>query len=157
MSQCVAVAERVHQSDGYPPFIRGSFLSFLESPRAEAAWVAEVDEIIVGHVAVHQTTGIRAMDVASSISGVAKERLRVVARLLVDPCYRGQGIGSNLLRTATDYILTSGFQPMLDVGAAFSPAIRLYESNGWGRVGEVRVQLSDGSALDEIVYVATSS
>ena len=46
---------------------------------------------------------------------------------------------------------------MLDVATCFSQAIRLYETCGWKGIGEVRTQISDGSTLDEYVYLGPSS
>jgi GNAT superfamily N-acetyltransferase len=156
VAQCAEVALRVHQHDGYPPFVGGSFTSFLETPRAEAAWVAEDGDLVVGHVAVHAKTSAAAMGAATRVSGVSAERLRVVARLMVDPSHRGQGTGSSLLTCATEFITSMGHQPMLDVARSLTPAIRLYESMGWRRAGDVRVRVGDGSLLDEVVFLAPS-
>jgi GNAT superfamily N-acetyltransferase len=144
----------VHRSDGYPPYLPGELRAFLVRPEALGAWVAEVDGSIVGHVALHKTTGQEAMELASSLSGRARDGLGVVSRLLVAPAARGQGVGRGLLLTSAEHARSLGLAPMLDVATHFGHAIHLYETNGWTRIGEVSTQISDGSTLDEYVYLS---
>ncbi len=54
VEQCQELARIVHAADGYPPFLPGGDLRrFLLAPESLAAWVAEVDGQILGHVALH--------------------------------------------------------------------------------------------------------
>ena len=62
----------------------------------------------------------------------------VIARLLVDPGIRRQGIGAKLLDKARSHIVSLGLAPVLDVVSRFSPTeVSLYRSTGWTEIGEV--------------------
>jgi len=150
---CVAIAIKVHDTDGYPHFLPGDFESFLVRPDAMNAWVAEDDGKVVGQVSLHRSTMREAMECASAFAGVGPESLAVVARLMVAPESRGLRIGQSLLTTCTEHARELGLTPMLDVVTSSHHAIELYERCGWTRAGEVRSTLSNGATLDEFVYL----
>ena len=80
--------------------------------------------------------------------------LAVVARLLVSPTVRCRGVGRALLQVAANNARGMGLRSILDVVVTYEAAIRLYESEGWGRVGTVQFPLPDGRTVDEHVYLS---
>lgn len=152
---CEQLARVVHDLDGYPPYLPGDLRTFVASPNAIAAWVAEVGSDLVGHVALHPDSSDAVMGCASEVTGQPPDRFGVIARLLVSPAARREGIGRSLLNTATAHAVDCGLRPMLDVATRFDGAIRLYESCGWVRAGIVSVRLDANFTLDEYVYLAS--
>jgi len=154
LETCVAMARVVHRVDGYPPYLPSDLRTFLASPDAHGAWVAERAGRIVGHVALHPHSTPPVLALASEALGLPVDRLGVVARLLVDPSTRRGGVGRALLDVASQDAVARGLWPVLDVATQLRGAIRLYESCGWTRAGQVRVPLGGGFWLDEVVYLA---
>jgi GNAT superfamily N-acetyltransferase len=66
----------------------------------------------------------------------------VLARLLVHPDARGRGIGRALVRTATARAHETGRRAVLDVLQSTTGPARLYESEGWTRLGPTSLDLS---------------
>ena len=153
MATLAQIAADVYLKDGYPFYLPSSLIAFLVDNDALAGWVAESDDTVVGHVALHRRSSDPVMQLASEVLGQPEEDLAVVARLLVDPHARGTRVGRTLLATAASAAAGRGMTPILDVAKRFSPAIALYESAGWQRLGEVNVHFPEGE-VDEYVYAA---
>jgi GNAT superfamily N-acetyltransferase len=152
----IAIAKLVHEQDGYPPYLPGGdFEALLFERETLDAWVVDIDDHVVGQVALHPRTGRRAMELAEEALGVPAERLGVVARLFVTPPCRGMGVGRALLETAAGEATARGLHPILDVATHLQDAVRLYERCGWVRAGEVTLQFPDGTTLNEFVYLAS--
>ncbi len=147
------MARVVHETDGYPLRIPPDMRSFLVAPDELAAWVAEVDGEVAGHVSLRARCSSGAIEVASRAAGVGQDGLGVVSRLLVSPAARRRGVGRGLLDAARTEAVSRGLVPMLEVVTWQRPAVSLYEALGWSRVGEAEIPLLDGSALDVFVYV----
>jgi GNAT superfamily N-acetyltransferase len=95
----VAVAARVREVDNYPSELPGAdFARFFAQPEPMAAWVAVVDGRVIGHVALNQRPSRPAMRLVEA----QRQELppMFVARLLVDPGARRQGVGELLLTHA---------------------------------------------------------
>lgn len=129
---CVAVLRRVHEASGYPsrwPEDPGRWIT----PRdTVAAWVAEHDGSIAGHVAL--VRGIR-LECLIRATGRAPDQLGGIARLYVDPAFRRNGLARALLDAAAGAAVACGLQPVLDVVSDARPAIALYERAGWHLAG----------------------
>lgn len=151
IAACLAIAERVHDQDGYPPRLPGDLRSFVVSPGALAAWVAVDGDEIVGQVVLNTTTSREVMRALRAIVGEAP--IAVVARLLVAPERRRRGSGRELLQVALDEAWKLGRHPVLDVAVHFDAAISLYEGLGWVRVAEVGALIGDTAPLREYIYV----
>ena len=152
MDACVRLAEVVHGRDGYPAYLATDLRTFLSASDALAAWVAEAEGRVIGHVALHRRTIPAAMSIAAEAATCPVDRLGVVARLLVGPEARQRGVGRALLEVATQEARTLGRWPVLDVSDQFLPAVALYERSGWVRAGQVHLEL-DGRAIEELVYL----
>ena len=155
LDACAALARATHLYDGYPAYVKdGDFRAFITRPGALAAWVAEIDEHVVGHVALHARTTEPAMNLATARLDLPAEQLGVVARLMIAPDARHRGIAHILLRIATEEARARNLTPMLDVVTRHTAAIALYERAGWRRLGTVAFTMPDGSELEEYVYCA---
>ena len=150
---CEQLAEIVHARDGYPVYLPGDLRSFLAVPDAYAAWVAVEEDDVVGHVALHPGRAGAVLDLATEKTGIPASRFGVVARLLVSPDARRMGIGRSLLDFAAGYASRLGLKPILDVVDRHVAAIRLYESNGWIRLGQVTVTFGRGVPIEEFVFI----
>jgi len=151
LDTCAELARAVRAVDGYPVYLPGEdFRTFLVTPRPIEAWVAADGDGVVGHVALHRRTSPEVTALAAERLGEAPERLAVVARLLVSPDRRREGIGGALLRTAAG----RGRRAVLDVVPGLRAAVSLYAACGWRPLGEVHVRLPDGTTVDEIVFAA---
>jgi GNAT superfamily N-acetyltransferase len=121
-----------------------------------AAWVAVREERIVGHVALNAETS---RPVMALVAKLAPERPALfVARLLVEPEARREGVGRNLLEQARHAAVESGHCPMLDVVETpkAEAAISLYRGDGWEEVGRVPFGRS-GAEVDELVFRGPSA
>jgi len=147
------MAQLVKRTDGYPPRGPVHVDRFMAPPHELAAWVAEIDGTVVGHVALHASGADDTVRLASRHTGRAPEGLAVVARVLVSPIARRIGVGHGLLDTAVSGAHQRDQQPILEVAVHFHGAIGLYESCGWLRVGEVTIQFHDEPVLQRYVYV----
>ncbi len=154
---CVEMARVVHRRDGYPVNLPSDLRAFMASPDAIGAWIAERHGALVGHVALHQRTAPEVMAVAGEYVKRPSSGLGVVARLLVSPHARREGIGRLLLGKASDECVTRGLWPILDVVTSHRAAVKLYEFSGWVCAGEVTSHFDDGTTLHEFVYVLPPS
>ncbi|GAA3562435.1 hypothetical protein GCM10022197_17580 [Microlunatus spumicola] len=139
---CVAVMERTHAVDGYPRYWPERPAGFLRAKGETDAWVAELDGRVVGQVALHRADGEPVVALAQEATGLPVDRLTVLARLLVHPDARGRGVGRSLVRTATARAYATGRRPVLDVLQETTGPARLYESEGWTRLGPTSLDLS---------------
>jgi GNAT superfamily N-acetyltransferase len=153
LDACTEMAAAVHRLDGYPPYLPdGDLRALFTRPAALAAYVALVDEHVVGHVGLHPSGPCEAVELASAALGCGPTQLGIVARLLTAPASRRTGIGRALLQTAASAARERGLIPVLDVWVELTGAIALYEATGWRKLGSVETQLPDGRTLREHVF-----
>jgi GNAT superfamily N-acetyltransferase len=149
-----SLAEVVHDVDGYPIYLPSDLRGFIVSPDAHGAWVAVENGDLLGHVALHPRSWEGVMDLGRRATGLGDDALAVVARLLVSPTARRRGLGRALLQVAVSNARRMGLRPILDVVVDYEAAIRLYEAEGWERLGTVQFPLPDGRTVDEHVYLS---
>jgi GNAT superfamily N-acetyltransferase len=149
-----ALAAEVLAVDGYPPRVPDDLARFVAAPSALAAFVADGDGKVVGHVCLSPSGSPEVMAMARDALDAAPEQLCVVARLFVAPGHRRAGIAGHLLGAALDEARVLGRRPVLDVATHLETAVALYERLGWRRVGTVTVDMGARPPLDEHVYLA---
>lgn len=153
-AQCLELLLRVHRTDGYPLYLPDDVPAFLTPDYEVAAWVAEIDGRIVGHVALHQASLDPTLAAAQRATGLPADRLAVVSRLFSCPELRRNGVGRTLLRYATAQARERGQRAVLDVGKMLEAPVALYESEAWRRVESLELHLGEGVKLDLWVYVS---
>jgi GNAT superfamily N-acetyltransferase len=147
----------VYELDGYPGHWPRDLRAFVAQRDAMAAWVALVNDEIVGHAALLPDSSDASMGLAMTATGLPRESLGFVSRLFVSPDARRNGVGGALLGTAEVFARQLGLRPVLDVVTRFQNAIDLYESSGWTRAGVVVARIPGGVTLEEFVYLAPDS
>jgi GNAT superfamily N-acetyltransferase len=153
LGDCVRLAHVVHELDRYPTFLPIDLRRFISAPDALVAWVAEDDGEVIGHVALRPSCSAAVLAMAVEALRVPPDRLGVVARLLVSPARRRQGVARGLLEVACEEAHSRGLWPILDVVTYQHAAIALYEKGGWTRAGQVTSRYGDDVVLDEFVYL----
>ena len=118
---------------------------FLHADDAVAAWTAELDGRIVGHVCrVRPPEGFADAQAMNAACAVAHDRpvaeLSWVSTLFVGLDARGAGVGRRLLEAAVADIEVAGLAPCLEVLMTHSGAYALYQTTGWTEVMRLRPQ-----------------
>ncbi|MFC6706716.1 GNAT family N-acetyltransferase [Flexivirga alba] len=103
---------------------------FLKRPTELRAWVAEIEDEVVGHIAVESVGDDPIGRSWATAHDTKLTELRCVSVFFSDISRAGQGIGSRLLATATEFALADGY-PVLDVVAAHETPVNLYLRRGW--------------------------
>jgi GNAT superfamily N-acetyltransferase len=153
-SACLDLLMQVHELDGYPPYLPKDVPAFITPDYEVAAWVAECDGRVVGHVALHQASVDPTLDAAQRATGLPAERLVVISRLFITPTLRRAGVGRALLRHATKHAQFRWQRAVLDVGQALTAPIALYESEGWERVDSLALRVGESTVLALWIYVS---
>lgn len=117
-----------------------------------AAWVAEVDGCVAGHIAV--APGYGGSEIEAATGRPAAQTLGIT-RFFVGPEGRGTGAASALLDAVDQYAATHNLALALDVIDVNQSAIRLYERRGWRRIGAHQTDWfgADGPHPTVFVYV----
>ena len=127
LEECVRALRLVHEADRYPMVWPKDPACWLSPASLLRGWVAVTrSEEPVGHVLLLATQDPETLE---------------VARLFVTPQARGQGLGAALLDRARAWGEERGGRLALEVVAdERSPAIALYERDGWRRTGTVTAE-----------------
>jgi GNAT superfamily N-acetyltransferase len=111
---------------------------------ADAAWVAEQDGVVVGHIGL--VRGAQA-DCLPRATGRGAHELAGVVRLFIDPAARRMGHARELLDTAVAHAVSGNLVAVLDVVDGARAAIALDERSGWRLVGRESATLSTPSGF----------
>ncbi|HEY4830303.1 MAG TPA: GNAT family N-acetyltransferase [Solirubrobacteraceae bacterium] len=142
LESCVALLRDVHEADGYPTVWPANPAHWLAGGDSLAAWVAEEDGAVLGHLAVHRISAARAGPPWREALPVPVDRLAVVSRFFVSTRARGRGIGGTLMTRAEEHAAENDLRLVLDVAMQNGAAIAFYERRGWRRVGTAELALS---------------
>ncbi|MFE9483030.1 GNAT family N-acetyltransferase [Streptomyces spororaveus] len=155
LGACVRALAEVHEQDGYPVNWPDHPRDWLSGPALLAAWVAELDGRIVGHVGLSRSAADDAAPALwSSREGVSSAAAAVVGRLFVAPAARGHGIGALLMARAVREARERGLHPVLDVVASDAAAVALYERLGWELLATVEQRWSPEQTVSVRCYAA---
>lgn len=155
LDACVHALAAVHRADGYPVDWPEHPAEWLAQPSLLAAWVAELDGRVAGHISLSLSgTGDAAPGLWSARAGVGPDATAVVGRLFVAPEARGLGIGRLLLDRAVGEARSRQLRPVLDVVASDTAAIALYERLGWELLAEVEQEWGPGRTVAVRCYAA---
>lgn len=132
--------EHYYETCGYDHTFEGyvchTFEEFLEnySPEKDRMWLAESGGRIVGSIAI-----------------VSRSESRGQLRwFLIDPKYRGMGLGKNLLETALEYSKVFGFESIfLETTQDQEKAVGMYKAKGFKKIRETPVELWGGKIVEE--------
>ena len=148
----LAVAKVTHEQDAYPVVWPADPADFVAPTDSLAAWVAEADAgEFLGQVRLRPPHGPPA-EVWTAGTNLPLDRLGVVARLFVAPPARRSGVGRRLLATAVQAAWNRDLVPVLDVLFCYDLARRLYEAEGWERLGQFVWPMPDGTKEPSYAY-----
>ena len=109
---------------------------FVQRPGELAAWVAEEDGRVVGHVSVTEVGEHHLGPRWAEAVGRTVPELAAVSVLVVDPEVTGRGIARSLLDTCEQHARELGRVPVLEVLSLQQRAAGVYASRGWRAIGE---------------------
>lgn len=157
LSTLLPILQRTHETQRYPMRAAAVRADWLAAPNELAAWVAEHQGAVVGHIALHPTASPGqdpGADDASAqwqrATGVAADRLAVVSRLMTDGSVPGSGTA--LLAHAVNAARSEGRAPVLLVDPS-SAALGFYRRRGWHRIGTAAQQWGE-YRVDAVLMVA---
>jgi GNAT superfamily N-acetyltransferase len=149
-----AVLVEVHRVDGYPVEGVADPHAWLTPPGALHAWVATLDDTVVGHIlAMTAQPEIAAVDAWVRHGGDIATTI-VGARLFVAPAARGHRLGTTLARTLTDWACLHELDLVGDVMAKDTVAIAIYERLGWHRLGTAMHDTGHGDRVPAYLYAS---
>ncbi len=107
--------------------------AFLVRDHEQAAWVAELNGTVAGHVMVGSVESELSSEEFRGRIGCAEPA--VVSVMFVDGAVRGRGVGGLLLDTAVAWARERGRVPVLDVVPVPDSALGFYRHRGWVEIG----------------------
>lgn len=134
LARCEQLLRDVHERDAYPVRWPADPAGWLAPADELAAWVAERDGEIVGYVVLRPVAGTDAAQPVAEATGVAVERIALLARLFVAKSARRGGLASRLVSTVVEEARRRDLYLALDVVEEHGGAVQLYERLGWRRV-----------------------
>lgn len=156
LDPCAQLLVRVHERDGYPVEGVADPISWLTPASLVRAWVADLNNTVVGHVAISEPQPTDDAAQLAKDHGINSDTIAVLGRLFVAPETRGQRIGYHLTRTAMDDAAHHKMRLVLDVMNKDTAAIRLYENLKWQYIGESTHHYGDGLKAEARCYLAPS-
>ena len=111
---------------------------FVARRTDEAAWVAEVDGVLAGHVSVARVSPSPLADRFCAVTGCRRSALAELSTLFVGRDHAGRGLGGLLHDTALAWMVAGGQQPVLEVVDHPGGVRGMYARRGWVEVDRVR-------------------
>ena len=154
LDAAAAALVEVHRVDGYPVEGVDDPQAWLNPPGLLHAWVATVNEKVVGHALVTTAhSDVAAVD-AWVKQGGDITTIVVGGRLFVAPAGRGHQLGTKLGRIMTDWAAHHSLDLVGDVMAKDTAAIAIYERLGWQRIGTAMHDTGHGTEVPAYLYVS---
>lgn len=156
LDAAAAALVAVHASDGYPVEGVDDPQAWLCPPGLLAAWVALLDDAVVGHALVTTPKpGDAAVDAWTAQGGDAS-RTVVGGRLFVAPSGRGHDLGTRLAQTLTEWAAGNGYDLVGDVMEKDQAALRIYERIGWRQIGTAMHDSGHGTEVPALLFAHPS-
>lgn len=156
-----ALLEEVYYRDQYPVEGVADPFSWLTPQGLLAAWVATIDDVVIGHAMVTENDPSDPTVVASVNAWISKggqpEQAAVIRRLFVGKAGLGKGIGQRLVLAAMQWAQQNNTRLVLDVMAVHAGAIRLYERLKWHRIGTAVHDNGAGESFECFFYASPGS
>lgn len=149
----MTILRRTHQEDGYPTYWPKDPDRFVAPPYERTAWVAVLDAVLVGHIAVHDASQDPAHSMAAEAAGDARPQLAAVGRLFTSSEHRRRGVAGSLLDQAVDAAHHDGRRPFLNVVQRLTGAVALYERSGWINLGPLSITFADSNSLELFAFL----
>lgn len=111
---------------------------FIHRASEEMAWVAEIDNRVVGHVAILAADDDEIGRAWASAAQTDLGGIACVSVLFVGHDTIGTGVGGRLLNAAVEWARAEQRTPVLDVVQDGGNAEQVYRHRGWQVVGEAR-------------------
>lgn len=157
LSGVVAALARVHATDGYPVEGVERPETWISSPSVEKAWVAVMQDMVVGHVALMSAESEDANRLWRESSPGDEKEVKALARLFVLREARSRRIGERLVKAVMGFASERGIRLVLDVMLKDAAAIRLYERLGWSRIGLADHHYGGSEVVPAACYVWPNS
>lgn len=155
LADCVRVLGDVHAADRYPADWPARPGTWLTPEGLLAAWVAEADGRIAGHIGLSRSgPGDAAPGLWSHRTGGRPELTAVIGRLFVAPGARGRHLGAQLLASAVAHARALGLHPVLDVLSTDTAALTLYHRLGWTLLGTTHQHWPSGRTVEVHSFAA---
>ena len=154
LDAAAAALVAVHRADGRPVEGVDDPHARLTPPGLLHAWVATLDDEVVGHALVSTAQpGVAAVEAWVEQGG---DRATVVVGgcLFVAPAARGHRLGLRLARTMTDWAVHHALDIVGDVVAEDTGTIAIYERLGWQRIGTAPHDTGHGTRVPAHLYVS---
>ncbi|MGW6527432.1 GNAT family N-acetyltransferase [Streptomyces venezuelae] len=157
LDRAAAALVEVHKTDGYPVEGVEDPQAWLCSADVLAAWVAEEEGEVVGHVAILRPRDEDAVEMWTKQSGDDKAHVAVLARLFVVRAARKHETGKRLTEAAMRFAQERDLRLVLDVMTKDVAATRLYERLGWQKIGEATHHFRGDQSVPAVCYVSPST
>lgn len=153
LEQCASLMKEVYTSDGYPVEGADDARKFLSDPKIQAAWIAEREGNIIGHVCINKPTPGDASVALWWQQHGTKEPIAVLGRLFLHREARSSGLAAKLLDAAVSWASNRGLRLVLFALTRIPAPIRFYERQGWHRFGETYHECAtDGKRYPAICF-----
>lgn len=157
LDAAAAVLVEVHASDGYPVEGVDDPHGWLSPPGLLAAWVALLDDCVVGHALVTTPKpGDAAVDAWVSQGGHISQTA-VGGRLFVAPAGRGQDLGTRLAQVLTDWAADNGYDLVGDVMEKDEAALHIYRRIGWRQIGTAMHDTGQNTQVPALLFAYRAS
>lgn len=154
LDAAAAALVEVYRVDGYPVEGVDDPHAWLNPPGLLHAWVATMDDAVVGHALATTAQSDVAAVAAWIEQGGDIARIIVGGRLFVSPAGRGHYLGTKLARVMTDWAAHHSLDLVGDVMTKDTAAIAIYERLGWQRIGTAMHNTGHGTQVPAYLYVS---